>query len=243
MSPIFRRLSGVLVFALLALSSPVRASDGGEDGVPRLGLTGTIPIYWGEAEDIAAQLGGDVEPHWARAQIEAGYRLRPLDTLAAADLAGLDMLLLAQPRALTPAENVALDAWVRGGGLLLLFADPMLTGESRFAIGDRRRPQDVIVLSPILDHWGLRLEFDFDQDAGFSTVTAGETALPVNLPGRFASAGGDCAIEAESILARCRIGEGRALIVADAGLLDLHHPHPDAPRALAWLLEQAFRAE
>ena len=145
-------------------------------------------------------------------------------------------------RALSPFENVALDEWVRGGGRLLLFADPMLTGESRFAIGDRRRPQDVILLSPILDHWGLRLEFDLDLPGGVALADAGPVTIPVDRPGTFALAQGasDCALTAQGVVARCRIGRGEVVVFADAAVLDLYHPHPAAAEALDWLVGQAF---
>ncbi len=183
----------VALAALLCCAAPAPAQDDAPAAPqPALGLMGTIPIYWGEAADVAELVGGQASMHWARPRLETRFALRPLDTLDDAGLADLDFLLLAQPRALSPAENVALDAWVRAGGHLLLFADPMLTGETRFAIGDRRRPQDVILLSPILGHWGLRLEFDVEHPEGAETVTAGDAAIPVNRPGRFAAlAGGE----------------------------------------------------
>ena len=145
-------------------------------------------------------------------------------------------------RVLSPAENVALDAWVRSGGHLLLFADPMLTGESRFAIGDRRRPQDVILLSPILDQWGVALAFDEERPAGPSLVRAAGAAIPVNLPGSIDVGGGegDCTMLLPEVLAECRIGHGSALVLADAALLDLHEPHPGAAAALDWLAVRAF---
>lgn len=239
---ISRRLDRLFAAALIGFAFLASAQAPGADASPELGLMGSIPIYWGEADGVPELLGGDAAPHWARAQLEREYRLRPLDTLTEGDLANLDFLLLAQPRALSAAENVALDAWVRQGGHLLLFADPMLTGHSRFAIGDRRRPQDVILLSPILDHWGLRLEFDVEREPGVALVESGGAAIPVDLPGRFADAGRDsgCALEADAILAACEIGAGRALVLADAALLDLHDPHPAASRALAWLSGRAF---
>lgn len=239
---ISRRLSLLLWAALACLAVPAFAQDAGSNVLPKLGLMGSIPIYWGEVEGVGELLGGDVAPHWARAQLEREYRLQPLDTLSNDSMAGLDLLLLAQPRALSPTENVALDAWVRAGGRLLLFADPMMTGHSRFAIGDRRRPQDVILLSPILDHWGLRLEFDIERAPGVVLIETDGTAIPVNLPGQFAPGAGDsgCAIDANAILARCRVGAGRAIVLADAALLDLHDVHPAASRALDWLLDNAF---
>ena len=211
------------------------------DARPTLGLMGTIPLYWGETDGLGELLGGNAEPHWARAQLEENYRLHPLAALTEEQLAPLKLLLLAQPRALSAAENVALDAWVRGGGRLLLFADPLLTGESRFAIGDRRRPQDVILLSPILRRWGLELQFEEDQPAGLTSREIAGQVVPVNLPGHFAPpVQGGCALEASGLLADCAIGAGRVLVLADGALLDLHHPAPEAAPALQMLVKRAL---
>ena len=243
--PLRPSLSAAVAAALMCLGS---ACQPGEvvpsehaDGNPELGLMGTIPIYWGEAGDFGEVLAGDSAAHWARPRLEAHFRLRPIDSLAGPSLAGLEYLLLAQPRALSPAENVALDSWVRDGGKLLLFADPMLTGESRFAIGDRRRPQDVILLSPILVHWGLDLQFDDSFDREVTAIPVSDVQVPVDLPGTFVGREGeeDCAIRAR-VLADCTIGRGRAVILADAALLDLRDAHPDAPAALDWLLAESF---
>jgi len=210
--------------------------------LPDLAVMGTVPLYWGEADGIADLVQGLAEPHWARRVLERTHVLHPLDRLDGASLKGHQRLLLAQPRALTAAENVALDDWVRGGGRVLLFADPMLTGESRFGLGDRRRPQDVILLSPILTRWGLRLDFADDQPAG---VRFGEIAgqpVPVNLPGHLAvvGEGSSCRIEAGGIAASCAIGAGQVLVWADAAVIDLHHPDPGAAVALAALVGWAF---
>ena len=234
-----------LAAALLCLPAACSAEDGPRAdthaALPELGLMGTIPLYWGEAETMAEQLSGEGTPHWARPRLEDSYSLRLLDTLSEKELAGLDFLLLAQPRALSGAENVALDAWVRGGGHLLLFADPLLTGESRFGIGDRRRPQDVVLLSPILTHWGLELRFDMDQPAGFDLLATSGAPVPVNLPGSLVAVGdGKCATLAEDVLARCEIGAGSVVVLADAALLDMYEPHPAAGAALEWLLGQGF---
>ena len=73
---------------------------------------------------------------------------------------------------------------MRGGGRVLLFADPMLTRHSAFALGDRRRPQDVVLLSPILARWRLELQFDeshlFDSlvSGAFGPVHGGSTVRP-----------------------------------------------------------------
>lgn len=233
-----RSPSLALLAALLA-ATPACSQPAPEPAAPlELGLSGTIPIYWGEAAGPAELLSGGTT-HWARAQVERSFTLRPLDLLDDDSLDGLERLLLAQPRALSPEENVALDAWVRGGGQLLLFADPLLTGESRFAVGDRRRPQDIVLLSPILTRWGLTLLFDEDQPPGFTVREVAGISVPLNLAGHFAGETA-CTLAGQAVLARCAIGKGTVTILADAALLDLHKPHPAAPAALDRLMAEAF---
>lgn len=188
---------------------------------PTLGLMSSLPIYWGEGGEFGAALQAEADAGWVRAALEERYNLRPLDTLDAESLRGQAMLLLAQPRPLMPEENVALDAWVRGGGRLLLFADPMLTAHSEYPLGDRRRPQDVVLLSPILRHWGLELRLDTDQPGGERAVGAGEKAIPVEMAGQFELLpSGACTLALDAILAECRLGKGRVTILADAAVLD-----------------------
>jgi hypothetical protein len=152
-----------------------------------------------------------------------------------------------QPRPLSPAENVALDDWVAGGGGLLLFADPALTADSAFPVGDRRRPQDIVLLSPILGRWGLRLEFDETQSDGEHVTELEGTVLPVNLRGRLALQPGgrrdaSCRIEAAGLAAECKIGRGRVLAIADAALFEPVAGRDLATRqtALVGLMSRAF---
>ena len=237
----------LVAIALVALVLIAGGVWHGKAQAPRepLPLFTSLPIYWPEASDLATTLKGEQPPHWARTAIEAQRALRPVATLDAAALAGSRDLLMIQPRPLSPAENVALDAWVAGGGRVLLFADPALTAASSFALGDRRRPQDIVLLSPILARWGLRLEFDAGQAAGEHAVALGEgLVLPVNLPGGFASlAGGrpdaSCRIEAEGLVADCRIGSGRVLAIADAALFE-PADEPSRATALDAMLARAF---
>lgn len=216
----------------LALAGCARPSS-----PPTLGLFTSLPILWSEADGVSAQIAVPAKPHWARPVLEDGRRLVPLDTLLHPQ--GLNDLVMAQPRPLEPAENVALDAWVRGGGRLLLFADPLLTGESRFPLGDPRRPADTVLLGPILAHWGLVLRepVETGETAGtlFPVRSAGELALLPDAPQM-------CRIEQAGLIAQCRIGKGTALIVADAALLEPAEgpAAARAARALRLLMRQAF---
>lgn len=223
---------------------------GGQDvQAGTIGLFTSLPIIWAESDDLRSHLRGDQPSHWALTALRRHGEVRALDSLAgdgsntseaASPLGGLGLLVMAQPRALMPQENVSLDAWVRGGGHLLLFADPMLTEESAFGLGDKRRPQDMVMLSPILTHWNVQLEFDDGQPAGERQVSLREISLPVNLPGRLLVAPGSrhCAVLGEGLLADCRLGKGRVLIVADAAMLERQRgvPGSGGPEALDWLL-------
>lgn len=200
----------------------------------KIGLSTSLPLLWAESGDIRGQLAQQAPAHWAPGLLDEKGQVVPLDTLADAEgrvpLPQDGLLILAQPQALTPQENVALDAWVRGGGRLLLFADPMLTSHSAFPLGDPRRPQAIAMLSPILRHWGLELEFDADQPSGERLANAYEAQLPVDLPGRFRIAPAtQCRPEADALVVECKIGEGRMIAIADAALFD----GDDAGRAAA----------
>lgn len=209
----------------------------------RTGLFTTLPILWNEQADLAAALQPGQQPHWAKALIASGGAVVPLDTLSGLDRADLRYLVMAQPRPLSPDENVALDGWVRGGGRLLLLADPMLTADTMFAIGDRRRPQDVVMLDPLLNHWGLRLEFDSeDQFAEGPTRMMGMT-IPVNMPGRLVANAATCKAWDDGYLATCRIGKGHVVVLGDAAVLEREDHWGIQDTAFRQLLETAFVAD
>lgn len=207
-----------------------------------VGLFTSLPIVWNEAADLGDLLHSKAPPHWAKDVIAVRGAIVPLDLLAPLS-PGLTRLVMAQPRPLSPEENVALDAWVRAGGRLVLFADPALTEHSTFAVGDPRRPQDLVLLSPILARWGLELRFDDAQAAGLREVDAGLATIPVDLPGSWRlMAGADCQLHGGGLLAECRVGKGRVLALADAAVLDREHGDAAHADALAELLDQAFSA-
>jgi hypothetical protein len=184
-----------------------------------------LPLIWSESGDIRGRLAETASAHWAIALLARQGHVVPIDTLAGANgalpLPSNAVLVLAQPHPLMPEENVALDAWVRAGGKLLLFVDPMLTAPSEFALGDARGPQRTAMLSPILRHWGLELQFDPGQHPGEHMVDYRGADLPVDLPGRFvASRDARCRIQGTGVVAECRIGRGTVLAAADAAVFD-----------------------
>lgn len=212
-----------------------------------IGLFTTLPILWSERADISSEISPDNQPHWARAKLAAVGRIEPLDLLAGPTGAGpLDRvrrLVMAQPRVLSGAENVALDGWVRGGGQLLLIADPALTEHSDYPLADPRRPQAVALLSPILSHWGLGLRFEDRQQIGEVAREVMGVAVPVNLPGHFVTEGqANCKLWGDGLAVTCTIGQGRVVALADAALLERDDPLGARAKAFGWLLDAAFVA-
>lgn len=234
--------------AVLALVAGVALFARGERGAAEsgpIGLFTSLPILWNEEPDVAAMLKSQEGPHWARSLLTERGGIAALDALAAPGGAGplgrLHRLVIAQPRPLSPDENVALDTWVRGGGRLLLLADPALTAESHFAIGDPRRPQAVVLISPILKRWGLDLQFEEGQAFEERNVPLGAASVPVNLPGRFVVRDAKaCTAAADGLLATCRIGKGRVTALADAAVLDRDDADGARQKAFAALLDRAF---
>ena len=240
-----RLVHGVLLSAAMALAGckgqPAQVADPVEKAQPELAVMTSLPILWAEG-DIGSMLSGDNAGNWVKDRLEQRYRLVPVDRLT--QLSGRSRLLLAQPRALSGEENVALDDWVREGGDVLLLADPMLTAHSDYALGDARAPQPVALLSPILARWGMELTFDPAQSPEMR-VSQGDLALPVRMTGGLRLTGqghqSTCTLSENALIARCDIGEGRVTVVADAALVeDVDHALNGGPQALDRLLDTAF---
>ena len=248
--PSNKAAAALLSLALLGCSVQPAQSDPPRNAPESIagaetGLFTTLPIYWGEGGDIASVLNGQVEEGWVRKALEENSVIVPLDTLEPDALEGVDKVILAQPRPLAPSENVAFDSWIREGGHALIFADPMLTQHSDHPLGDPRRPHDMVVISPILSRWGLDLLFDEGQPTGERLILSEGTNLPVELSGHFElmdEAGyADCDLSANGLVADCTIGKGKALLIADASLLDDHHGDAARKSALAALLDRIFQ--
>ena len=162
--------------------------------------------------------------------LEAGHELVLLDTLTpiaglAPDdpetdpLEGIERLAIIQPRGLSPADNVALDDWVRDGGQLLLVLDPMLVGEYDLPLGDPRRPTDQALIPPVVGRWGLEVSFDDEQPLAMRIATIGHGPIPVILSGKIARTDPEnegCGILGEGLAASCSVGRGWATVMTDA---------------------------
>jgi hypothetical protein len=206
-------MAGALAIGLTQLAyvyfdrTPVRSVER-----PTLLLLTSLPLIFGE--DFSLEGG---ESAAARA-LESRYRLVPISVTDPAELAKGRLLLMAHPLAQPAEDLVALDRWVRGGGRLLLLADPMLEWPSKRELGDPLRPPAMFMDTGLLGHWGLRLDAPDVRGAASRKLGGYDvlTASPGNLLG-------NCEISRDRFVARCRIGKGRATVVADADLLDVDH--------------------
>lgn len=184
---------------------------------PDLMLLSALPLRWGET----GPLDPGSRPAAAYTALAREFHIRSLDVLDESSLGTGRLLLLAQPRALSPAELAALDAWVRRGGRALILTDPHLVWPSRLALGDLRRAPAMGLMDPLLQHWGLRMDAPSQPEwvRRHINVRGQKRRLIMFAPGSLLSGKADCEVGPPFHIAQCRIGKGRARILADADML------------------------
>jgi hypothetical protein len=197
---------------------------------PTLLLLTSLPLLF--TEDFT--LSGSGSP--ALKKLRSRYRVLPISVTDAPELAKGKLLLMAQPPTQTAENLVTLDRWVRGGGHLLLLADPMLEWPSKRPLGDPLRPPAMFMDTGLLAHWGLRL--DAPDQRGAAVRRLGGYEVTTQSPGIL---NGTCAISSDRLVAHCRVGRGNATIVADADLLNVQELGADSGHNLDGLLTELAR--
>jgi hypothetical protein len=198
-----------IVFAAIAFALFSRPAARPAAERPTLLLLTGLPLVFGD--DFSLQGTGSA----ALKALQGRFRVVPISVSSQSELAKGRLLLMAQPRAQPAEDLVALDQWVRVGGRALLLADPMLEWPSNRPLGDPLRPPTTFSDTGLLGHWGLRL--DAPDARGPKTLRLGGYDIATLSPGLLF---GGCAIAKDRLVARCRIGKGRATIIADADFLD-----------------------
>jgi len=202
-------LAAVALIGALAWFAARPSATSGPAKKPRVLLLTSLPLVFGE--DFGLEGGSP-----ALGELSKSYQVVPISTTAPADLRKARLLLMAQPPAQTAENLVALDDWVRAGGRVMLLADPLLEWPSSRPLGDPLRPSPVFADTGLLQHWGLRLIPPAQRGpqmrelGGHEVMTASSGSLS-----------GHCEMGGARLTARCRIGRGRATIVADADFLNL----------------------
>ncbi len=189
----------------------------------KIALMSSIPLQWGEVsmDDIAQ---GKTKPAALYSQLLKNHYVTMIDTVGAIKKLKPDLLIMVQPRLLEPEGLLVLDQWVRKGGRAIIFADPALQWPSDYPLGDSRRPLFTSFLSPLFAHWGLELVLPVTNDEEQVTdVQVGSQTLNLISHGNWLKKGSQassCRIDASALIATCSLGKGRAILIADADLLE-----------------------
>lgn len=199
---------------------------------PELLLLTSLPLLFGD--DFSLEHTGSP----ALFALQSHYHVLPISLSDRAELAKGRLLLMAQPRAQAPDNLVALDNWVRSGGRLVLLADPLLEWPSRLPLGSPARPPPMFIDTGLLAHWGLHLEPPETRGPAIREL-GGRKILTVS-PGVLS---GKCPISPDRLVARCRIGSGEAIVVADADFLNVGELGPGGSLNLKAMLKELASAE
>ncbi len=199
---------------------------------PKLLLITSLPLIF--AERFSLEGGGSP----ALRALETRYRVMPIGVADGEDLKKGRLLLMAHPLAQPADDLVELDHWVRAGGRVLLLADPLLEWPSERPLGDPLRAPPMFMDTGLLAHWGVTLSGPRARGPALRRL-GGFDVLTVS-PGEFS---GSCAISADRLVAHCRLGKGRATIIADADFLDTAALDQRAAHNLDGLLAELARLE
>jgi hypothetical protein len=199
---------------------------------PTLLLLTGLPLMFGK--DFSLQQTGSP----ALKALQTRYRVVPISVADPAELAKGRLLLMAQPLAQPAEDLVALDEWVRRGGRVLLLADPMLEAAEPYLLGDPLRPPTMFMDTGLLAHWGLRLDAP-DKRVPRETRLGGFKVVTPS-PGQLF---GGCRISRDRITAECRIGKGKAIVVADADFIEMDGLGDAATHNLDGLLAELAQLE
>ena len=179
---------------------------------PELLLLTSLPIVF--PDELTLNDGGSP----VLTALEHHYRVTPISVADRQSLGARRLLLMAQPLAQPGEALVELDQWVRGGGRVLLLADPALEWPSDRPLGDALRPPLAFADTGLLGHWGLRL----DPPASFAVREVAVEGRTIRTAGAgvLQPTGSNCKVGADRLVAHCRIGRGEATVIADADFLD-----------------------
>lgn len=190
------------IFLWLGPAQPVRPVP----DRPGLAVITGLPLFWDEAGQ------GGLRDAPIVTVLRTRFAIMPMDDPLKLESSGVKRLLLAQPRALAPAQLVAIDQWVRDGGTVLVLADPLLRWPSGLPLGDRRRAPAASLLQPLLAHWGFR-PADVET-AEIRRRTPDGSVITLSgvqfFPGK----------PEDGVIQRKRLGRGEVLLLGDADPID-----------------------
>ncbi len=132
-----------------------------------LGIFSNLPVT-GQTDPTTYQ----VQPAWVVVQqLQELFQVRDISDLSSEALAGLDLLLLIQPKDLDDSQRFVIDQFVMAGGKLIVFADPLADTERTRQSAPTRMATG---MNPLLEKWGVQLRPD-------KILGDAQVALMVNL--------------------------------------------------------------
>lgn len=196
-------LAGAL-FAL-TLTGCAPAPEAAMPDKPVLGLVTSLPLVF--AAQFSLEGGSPL-----LSALEEDYEVRALAATDATSLEDIDLLFMAHALPQTAENLVALDEWVRGGGEVLLLADPQLAWDTGLPLGHPQAPPYYFGDTGLLGHWGVTLEGPIEAET--------QAGVTVRGAGRFVTTGETCALRHDGFIADCVLDAGKATLVADADFLE-----------------------
>lgn len=218
--------SALLALVALAQCSAGESLPDPQHTKPRIQLMTSLPLVWGDGASMESILSGGSEPAPIYRYWQQRYEMTAVDSLENLATQDPDIVILAQPRAMDPADLTDLDAWVRAGGAVIILTDPDLVWPSRLPLGDPRRPLASGFLSPLLGHWGLELVGVAENGAEVLDLRFGNHVFASQGVGKLEpveageASGVNCDWSATDFIVQCSVGKGQATIVADADFLN-----------------------
>ncbi len=126
---------------------------------PKIGLITSLPVDGGMTPGMGG-MGGTPTPPWQiMDQMRDFFEVERLDAQIDAVPDDIDVLVLAQPDALSDSATYAIDQWVLRGGPVLVFADPNLESGNN-PQGQMPGGPDMTNLKKLLTAWGVTLDAD-----------------------------------------------------------------------------------
>ena len=123
-----------------------------------------------------------------------------------------------------------------------MLADPALEWPSGRPLGDMLRPPAAFADTGLLGHWGLKLTPP--ETRGPASRSVGGREVRTISAGTLTAAGGACAVVPPGFVARCRLGKGRATVLADADFINPGEVEgAEAESNLGLLLDELARLE
>lgn len=218
--------SAIGALLLLAQCSAAETPPDRSQTRPRIQLMTSLPLVWGDDASMESILTGGSESAPIYRYWQGQYAIAAVDSLENLAEDDPDIVILAQPRAMDPADLTVLDTWVRAGGDVIILTDPDLVWPSALPLGDSRRPLASGLLSPLLGHWGLELVAATEKNTDAVDIRFGSYSFTTRGVGKLepmttnTPSNVRCKASAADFIVQCSVGRGQASIIADADFLN-----------------------